>query len=106
MRIELTRNPDIVAAVAATTPKPFVVGFAAETNDVIAHARDKLQRKKLDLIIANDVTEQGIGFNSDDNAVTVIWHDGEQHIAQTAKRALARQLIGIIAAHVQLRTPP
>lgn len=105
MQIEMTRNPDIVTTVAASSPKPFVVGFAAETNDVVTHARDKLLRKQLDLIIANDVSDAGIGFNSDDNAVTVIWHDGEQRIAQTAKRVLARQLIGIIAAHVQLREP-
>jgi len=105
MTIELTRNPDIVATIAASDDKPFVVGFAAETNDVVAYARDKLQRKKLDLIIANDVAQPGIGFNSDDNAVTVVWHDGEQRIAQTAKRALARQLVGIIAAHYQLSIP-
>ena len=105
MTIELARNPDIVATIAARNDKPFVVGFAAETNDVITYARDKLLRKKLDLIIANDVAQPGIGFNSDDNAVTVVWHDGEQRIAQTAKRALARQLVGIIAAHYQLSMP-
>lgn len=105
MQIELTRNPDIVTTVAASSSRPFVVGFAAETHDVVRHARDKLLRKQLDLIIANDVSDAGIGFNSDENAVTVIWQDGEQRLAQTAKRALARQLIGIIAAHVQLREP-
>ena len=91
--------PDIVAAVAASTPKPFTVGFAAETQDVLGYARAKMQRKGLDMIIANDVSDSGIGFNSNDNEVTVLWSDGEQALARANKPAIARQIIALIAEH-------
>jgi len=74
------------------------VGVAAETQDVVSYARDKLQRKKLDLIVANDVSDSRIGFNTDDNRVTVIGADAEQHIEQMSKRQLARQLIAQVLA--------
>ncbi|MDX1451856.1 MAG: bifunctional phosphopantothenoylcysteine decarboxylase/phosphopantothenate--cysteine ligase CoaBC [Oleiphilaceae bacterium] len=92
MAIELTRNPDIIAAVAALSEKPFTVGFAAETQDVLAYARDKLQRKKLDMIIANDVSRSDIGFNSDQNEVFVITGDGQQHLNRQSKHSLGQQL--------------
>ena len=95
----LVKNPDIVAAVAASTPKPFTVGFAAETQDVLGYARAKMQRKGLDMIIANDVSDSGIGFNSNDNEVTVLWSDGEQALARANKPAIARQIIALIAEH-------
>ena len=97
MELHLVKNPDIVATVASVPQRPFTVGFAAETQDVISYARGKLQRKKLDMIIANDVSQAGIGFNSDENAVTVVTHDTETAIAQTGKRQLANQLIEQIA---------
>lgn len=97
MVIELTRNPDIVAAVASQQNKPFTIGFAAETQQVIDYARDKLARKNLDMIIANDVSTKDIGFNSDDNAVTVVWPEGELFIEKTSKRQLAKLLIKQIA---------
>jgi len=97
MTIELVRNPDIVASVAALTPHPFTVGFAAETQSVQAYARDKLERKKLDMIVANDVAATGIGFNSDNNAVTVLWPGGQVQLGERAKSVLARDLIGLIA---------
>lgn len=97
MSIALVKTTDIVATVAALPNKPFTVGFAAETNDVVAYARGKLQRKGLDMIIANDVSDSRIGFNSDDNAVTVITADAETHIEQLPKRALAAALVEHIA---------
>jgi phosphopantothenoylcysteine decarboxylase/phosphopantothenate--cysteine ligase len=97
MELHLVKNPDIVATVAARTDKPFTVGFAAETQDVLAYARSKLERKKLDLIIANDVSRSDIGFNSDENAVTVVGPDTEQALPQASKRQLAAQLIALIA---------
>ncbi|GAA4648828.1 bifunctional phosphopantothenoylcysteine decarboxylase/phosphopantothenate--cysteine ligase CoaBC [Kistimonas scapharcae] len=97
LQLTLVRNPDIVASVAALEQKPFVVGFAAETCDVISYATDKLHRKKLDLIVANDVSDSSIGFNSDDNAVTVIGPDFEDTLPQTSKRQVARQLLDILA---------
>lgn len=98
MELHLIKNPDIVATVAALKNKPFTVGFAAETRDVVHYAQDKLTRKKLDLIIANDVSRSDIGFNSDDNAVTVVSHDQVQPLPLCSKRQLAAKLIDIIAA--------
>ncbi|MBS99862.1 MAG: bifunctional phosphopantothenoylcysteine decarboxylase/phosphopantothenate--cysteine ligase CoaBC [Oceanospirillaceae bacterium] len=99
MELRLTKNPDIVATVAASPKRPFTVGFAAETRDVVHYAQDKLKRKNLDLIVANDVSAAGIGFNSDENAVTLISSQGEQVLPQTQKQQLARQLINRIAEY-------
>lgn len=101
MTIEMTQNPDIVASVAARKNKPFTVGFAAETQDVIHYAKDKLERKNLDLIIANDVSDTNIGFNSNENAVTIIHQTDkgkivETSLDQTSKLVLARAIISII----------
>ena len=95
--LQLVRNPDIVAAVASSENPPFTVGFAAETNDVLSYARDKMRRKGLDMIIANDVSDQSIGFNSDDNEATVLWHGGEQTLARAGKGTIARQIMELIA---------
>ncbi len=93
MTIELIPNPDIIADVAACEDKPLTVGFAAETDNLAEYARAKLEKKKLDLIIANDVSNPSIGFNSDENAVTIYWAAGEKTIPQSTKAKLARQLI-------------
>ena len=97
MTLELVRNPDIVATVAASGDGTFTVGFAAETTDVIAYARGKLENKGLDLIVANDVANPAIGFNSDDNAVTLVWPGGEQALPQARKSVIASQIIAKIA---------
>jgi phosphopantothenoylcysteine decarboxylase/phosphopantothenate--cysteine ligase len=97
LNIQLIKNPDIVATVAAHEPHPFTVGFAAETQDVEHYARDKLARKNLDLIVANDVSRTDIGFNSDDNAVSVFWPEGQQRFDTMNKHTLARALIELIA---------
>lgn len=102
MTLELVKNPDIVAAVAALTPKPFTVGFSAETEQLVTFARDKLQRKKLDMVVANDVSQQDIGFNSEDNAVTLIFATGETTITQRSKQQLARDLVEVIATRLSL----
>jgi phosphopantothenoylcysteine decarboxylase/phosphopantothenate--cysteine ligase len=96
--LDLVRNPDIVATVAAANPRPFTVGFAAETHDVLAYAKGKMERKQLDMIIANDVSSHNIGFNSDENEVTVIWHGGEKSLERARKSAIARQIMALIAA--------
>jgi phosphopantothenoylcysteine decarboxylase/phosphopantothenate--cysteine ligase len=95
--LQLARNPDIVAAVAAGENSPFTVGFAAETNDVLGYARDKMQHKGLDMIVANDVSDQSIGFNSDHNEVTVLWAGGEHILARASKSTIARQIVELIA---------
>ncbi|MGB5856316.1 MAG: bifunctional phosphopantothenoylcysteine decarboxylase/phosphopantothenate--cysteine ligase CoaBC [Oceanisphaera sp.] len=97
MVIELTKNPDIVAEVAALTNKPFTVGFAAETQDLAHYAQDKLKRKKLDMIAANNVAASGQGFNSDNNALTVFWPNGHTELPLADKRQLATHLITLIA---------
>ena len=97
MTITLIRNPDIVATVAAHSPHPFTVGFAAETQDVEHYARGKLASKNLDMIVANDVSRSDIGFNSDNNAVNVYWPDGQRQFDVMNKHRLARELIGLIA---------
>lgn len=97
MVIELVKNPDIVSAVASLTARPFTVGFAAETNNVEKYARGKLERKNLDLVIANDVSDRTIGFNSDDNEVLVVENNSTEAIPKINKAILARQLIARIA---------
>ena len=96
LTLELIKNPDILSEVAALKPCPFTVGFAAETEQLIDHARAKLARKKLDMIAANLVGE-GLAFDQSDNALTVLWNDGQIELAQTDKLTLARQLIQIIS---------
>ncbi len=98
MQIELVKNPDIISAVAALKDKrPFTVGFAAETERLLEHARGKLQRKALDVVIANNVAAQGIGFNSDDNEVVLVSADKQQELPRMAKQALADALIRQLA---------
>jgi phosphopantothenoylcysteine decarboxylase / phosphopantothenate---cysteine ligase len=97
MVLELVKNPDIVASVAALENRPFTVGFAAETESVEQYARDKMQRKKLDMIIANDVSRTDIGFGSDDNAATVFWPDGEVAYDKTSKTQLSKKLVEKLA---------
>ena len=95
--LQLVRNPDIVATVAASEPRPFTVGFAAETTALLAHAQDKMLRKGLDMIVANDVSDRSIGFNSDNNEATVLWPGGEQALPLTGKGAMARMIVELIA---------
>jgi len=97
MRIALKRTLDIVAAVAALPDKPYTVGFAAETQDLMSYAQNKLKNKKLDMIVANDVSAKGIGFDSDDNAVTLIWPERSINLEQASKRQIARQIITAIS---------
>ncbi|MGN5518522.1 bifunctional phosphopantothenoylcysteine decarboxylase/phosphopantothenate--cysteine ligase CoaBC [Halopseudomonas sp. Lyrl_26] len=102
MTLHLVRNPDILATLATHARRPaYCVGFAAETDDVLGYASDKLTRKNLDLIVANDVSQAGIGFNSDDNAVTLIDRSlTPQPLPQASKQKLARQIIARIAQHL------
>lgn len=97
LTLTLTPTQDILKAVSALSKRPFCVGFAAETDDVVANARDKLQRKSLDMIAANDVSDKTIGFDSDHNELLVLWPGGEAHLPNASKRQIAAQLINIIA---------
>lgn len=98
--IKLVKNPDIVADVAAmTTQRPFVVGFAAETNNVEDYALKKLISKKLDLICANDVSSKQSGFNADINALTLYWQNGKHEFTLMNKKQLAHDLLNEIIKH-------
>jgi phosphopantothenoylcysteine decarboxylase / phosphopantothenate---cysteine ligase len=97
MTLQLVRTPDIVTAVATSEHPPYTVGFAAESNNLLTYARNKMQGKGLDMMIANDISDQSIGFNSDDNEVTVMWRDGQQLLKRANKGAIARQIVRLIA---------
>ena len=97
LTLELIENPDIVAAVARHNPRPFTVGFAAETENLVDYARKKLTAKNLDLVVANDVSDNNIGFNSDNNATTILWRDGETGFPLMSKSNLSRHIISLIA---------
>ncbi|MDU9411219.1 bifunctional phosphopantothenoylcysteine decarboxylase/phosphopantothenate--cysteine ligase CoaBC [Pseudomonas sp. zfem005] len=96
--LQLVRNPDILATLAGRADRPFSVGFAAETENLLEYASRKLKDKNLDLIVANDVANPSIGFNSEENAITIIDRALHQNsFAQTSKGKIARQLIAFIA---------
>ena len=103
LELKLVPNEDILKRVAATLPPPFTVGFAAETNDVERHARDKLDNKAIDMVAANLVGGAGLGFNADDNELLVIWRGGSQRLPRAAKTRLARALVVVIAARYAAR---
>ncbi|MBW6390446.1 bifunctional phosphopantothenoylcysteine decarboxylase/phosphopantothenate--cysteine ligase CoaBC [Billgrantia antri] len=101
LTLKLVKNPDIIADIArlrdSAGGRPLVVGFAAETRELEAYARDKLERKRLDMIVANDVSTAGLGFGADDNAALLLWRDGEGEggasLPPQPKSELARAVI-------------
>lgn len=97
IHLTLVENPDIVADVAQHEKRPFTVGFAAETHDVVEYARGKLKSKNLDMIATNDVSGKNVGFNSDNNALTVIWPGGHKVLPLAGKSQIAQQLVELIA---------
>ena len=100
--LALERTPDVLSQVAAARANGMiVVGFAAETENLVANAREKLQRKKLDAIVANDVTREGSGFDSATNAITIITHNDTLELPLLSKREAADRILDVI---VQLRT--
>ncbi|HEX2586460.1 MAG TPA: bifunctional phosphopantothenoylcysteine decarboxylase/phosphopantothenate--cysteine ligase CoaBC [Steroidobacteraceae bacterium] len=103
LQLELARTPDILATISASKQKPFLVGFAAETENVEANALKKLNGKSLDMIAANKVGE-GLAFDCDDNALTVYWKDGKQELCKCSKQNLARQLVQLIHEHYRCRS--
>jgi phosphopantothenoylcysteine decarboxylase/phosphopantothenate--cysteine ligase len=94
LQLELVRNPDILAEVGERKGARIVVGFAAESGDPVAAARGKLERKRCDLVVANDVTREGAGFDVDTNAVVFVWPGGEtEELPLLPKREVAAQLL-------------
>lgn len=97
LTLTFVKNPDILATIAALEAGPFTVGFAAESQNVEAYAKDKLIKKKLDMIAANDITREGLGFNSDDNALHVYWQTGDAELPAGKKSELAKSLLSLVA---------
>jgi phosphopantothenoylcysteine decarboxylase/phosphopantothenate--cysteine ligase len=105
MELALVRSPDTLASVAALAKAPFTVGFAAETNDVAAHAREKLEKKRIDMIAANRVGPD-CGFDRETNALTVYWPGGgEAALGDGSKPMLARRLVELIAERYRAARP-
>ncbi|WP_422614806.1 bifunctional phosphopantothenoylcysteine decarboxylase/phosphopantothenate--cysteine ligase CoaBC [Methylobacter svalbardensis] len=100
--LTLQKTRDILAEVAQLTPRPFTVGFAAETHDLEHYAQDKLARKKLDMIAANWVGRDIGGFDSEQNALQVFWKQGQKNLTMTDKNQLAEQLISLISERMEL----
>ena len=102
MSLDLVKNPDILATIAKEFPEVFVVGFAAETQDIEKYARGKLDAKNLDMIACNDVSRTDIGFGSDDNAMTVFFRDKAAGVTleKASKDKIAEQLVALIGEHL------
>ncbi|OED40541.1 phosphopantothenoylcysteine decarboxylase [Endozoicomonas sp. (ex Bugula neritina AB1)] len=96
LEIKLVRNPDIIASVTALEKPPFVMGFAAESQDVLGYAADKLRRKRMNLIVANDIGGAESGFNSDTNEVTVLGEGLEEPLPLASKKVVARRLLQVM----------
>ncbi|NOZ51924.1 MAG: bifunctional phosphopantothenoylcysteine decarboxylase/phosphopantothenate--cysteine ligase CoaBC [Gammaproteobacteria bacterium] len=95
--LKLSRNPDVLADVAAAFPAVFTVGFAAETQYLQQNALAKLKNKSLGMIVANNVSSEGVGFDSDNNEVSIYWPDGKLQLSKASKTQIARQIVSIIA---------
>ncbi len=102
MSLDLVKNPDILATIAEEFPEVFVVGFAAETQDIEKYARGKLDAKNLDMIACNDVSRTDIGFGSDNNAMTVFFRDKAAGVTleKASKDKIAEQLVALIGEHL------
>jgi len=96
--LELVRNPDVLQALAASKGDRFIVGFAAETSDIIENARKKLNSKSLDMVVANDVSDPRIGFCTADNRVVFVYPIGESVLPLLPKKVIARELIDVVSA--------
>ena len=99
LTLDLTPNPDILAEVAARRTGAFIVGFAAETHDVVAHARQKLESKGIDLLVVNDVSQRGIGFDAEENEVLLLdrW-SGQTALPRMAKADVADAILTHVLA--------
>ena len=101
LALALKKNPDILASIASVKPRPFVVAFAAETDSLEKNAKEKLAKKNADMIVANDVSDSSIGFDADQNEVTVIARDGSStKISRASKLVVANKILDLIVAHL------
>ena len=99
MTLVLTKNPDILAELGQLKTTQFLVGFAAETQELVAHAAEKLHKKNLDMLVANDVTQSGAGFDADTNIVKILSRDGSlEELPLMSKSDLGRVVLDRIVA--------
>jgi phosphopantothenoylcysteine decarboxylase/phosphopantothenate--cysteine ligase len=104
MTLTLRKNPDILATLGKLEPRPLLVAFAAETSSLEEHAREKLERKGADLIVANDVSDSTIGFDANDNAVVILGRDGSRTVVdRAAKGAIANRILDLVGATLAAR---
>ena len=101
LTLTFTKNPDILKDVAALEHAPFTLGFAAESQNVEHYAKGKLEKKKLNMIAANDISVEGLGFNSDNNALHVFWPNGDKKLQADSKTNLAHTLISLMASRLE-----
>jgi phosphopantothenoylcysteine decarboxylase/phosphopantothenate--cysteine ligase len=102
MTVELQRNPDILAELGRNKGSKILIGFAAETEELLKHAREKLLGKNLDMIVANDVTQEGAGFDGDTNIVRLLTIDGNvEELPKMTKMGVAEILLDRITALLQ-----
>jgi phosphopantothenoylcysteine decarboxylase/phosphopantothenate--cysteine ligase len=106
MTLELEATPDILREISSRKGSQIIVGFAAETENVLENARQKLVSKNLDAIVVNDVSLEGIGFDSDRNAVTIITRDEVVDVPETTKLQVAQRVLDQIVHLRQQRTSP
>jgi phosphopantothenoylcysteine decarboxylase / phosphopantothenate---cysteine ligase len=107
LSLELEPAQDILGMLSAQRTSQFLVGFAAETEHLLAHAKEKLVAKGLDLIVANDVTKEGAGFGSDHNAVTMLSRTGQQtETPLMTKRRLADEILTVVHELRQIQSAP
>jgi len=106
MTLELEPTVDILAEIGAKKGSRIVIGFAAETNDVLANARKKLESKSVDAIVLNDVSQPGIGFDSERNAVTIITHGGTETVPETSKWEVAHRVLDAVVKLKAERVAP
>src|SRR5712691_3189450 len=101
LTLTLKKNPDILGSLSAIRPKPFVVAFAAETDSLESNAREKLERKNADLIVANDVSDASIGFDSDQNEVLVMARDGTTtRLEKASKFVIANRILDLVVQRI------
>jgi phosphopantothenoylcysteine decarboxylase/phosphopantothenate--cysteine ligase len=95
--LELEPTPDILSEIASRKRSQIVIGFAAETQDLIANARKKLESKSLDAIVVNDVSKEGVGFDSERNAVTILTATEEILVPETSKWEVAQRVLDLVS---------
>ncbi len=97
LTLHMLKSPDLLATIAARSPGPFTVGFAAETERLEEYARQKLEAKRLDMIVANQVGAK-LGFDEDENSVLILWREGQEALGRMAKFDLARRIVAVVAS--------